>query len=109
MVENAFQCCNAALRARGNLGDLITSPQVFVFDAQRRGTGGPDGDGPQDTGGICTILGASTCSGSQADNQYGAVLDDEPPEEGEEQVLITVGNAPCGEVAPEQQPGRGDG
>ncbi|KAF2214105.1 hypothetical protein CERZMDRAFT_96133 [Cercospora zeae-maydis SCOH1-5] len=29
--ENAYQCCNAAMLARGNVGDLVRSPQVFLF------------------------------------------------------------------------------
>ncbi|KAI5365175.1 hypothetical protein Slin15195_G047120 [Septoria linicola] len=98
--ENAYQCCNAAMLARGNAGDLVRSPQVFLFRPPQADAGGDGDDSPeQDNGGACEIYGARECGTGQAANQW-AVLqpDDDPEDTSDDGLLSTVGNAICGEV-----------
>lgn len=98
--ENAYQCCNAAMLARGNLGDLVKSPQVFLF---RPPPTADDGLPEQDNGGVCEIYGARECGVNQAANQWAAVLDDDDPMDETDDaasLLNTVGNAICGQVVP---------
>ncbi|CAK1365428.1 uncharacterized protein RHO25_010249 [Cercospora beticola] len=109
--ENAYQCCNAAMLARGNFGDLVRSPQVFLF---RPAQSADDSEPEQDNGGVCEIYGARECGVNQAANEWAAVLDEDDPEDPTDgsALLSTVGNAICGQVVPapeEEEGGQGGG